>query len=196
VRLVILESPYAGDVEANIAYAKKCIHDCLTKGEASIASHLLYTQSGILDDTKPEERKLGIEAGHAWYRVAEACVVYCDRGVSKGMTLGTEIAYKHGVPIEYRYIADKPEFTGNTSDIKFQIGKRYLNRAGAVIEITKINDFPGYNWLIGRVVRSPDGVEVPPEANRIVTFGPDGRYSPVTKMDIDLVREVEEVLAK
>jgi hypothetical protein len=28
-RLVILESPYAGDVEANVAYARRCLRDSL-----------------------------------------------------------------------------------------------------------------------------------------------------------------------
>ena len=40
-RLVILESPYSGDVEANLEYARSCLHDCLERGEAPIASHLL-----------------------------------------------------------------------------------------------------------------------------------------------------------
>jgi hypothetical protein len=66
MRRVVLESPFAGDVEANLKYARECMADCLRRGEAPIASHLLYTQPGILDDTKPEERKLGMEAGFTW----------------------------------------------------------------------------------------------------------------------------------
>ena len=31
MRLVILESPYAGDVELNVAYARDCLHDCLMR---------------------------------------------------------------------------------------------------------------------------------------------------------------------
>lgn len=104
MRLVILESPYAGDVEANIAYAKRCVLDCLTKGEAPIASHLLFTQPGVLDDLKSEERQLGIEAGLAWMRVCEAVVAYLDRGISKGMVLALTEAKILGVPIEYRSI--------------------------------------------------------------------------------------------
>jgi len=33
----------------------------------------------------PAERKLGIDAGLAWRDVAEASVVYVDRGISSGM---------------------------------------------------------------------------------------------------------------
>jgi len=104
MRKVILESPFAGDIEANIAYAKRCIADCLHRGEAPIASHLLFTQPGILDDNIPGERKLGIDAGHAWICVADAMVVYMDRGTSKGMQQGIEVAKQHNILIEYRYL--------------------------------------------------------------------------------------------
>ncbi|MFH1358598.1 MAG: hypothetical protein ABIH37_01790, partial [archaeon] len=58
-KLVILESPFNGDVKKNIKYAKLCMKDCFKRGEYPFASHLLYTQDEILDDTNPEERKLG-----------------------------------------------------------------------------------------------------------------------------------------
>jgi len=75
--LVIIESPYSGDVVRNTEYARACLLDSLRRGEAPIASHLLHTQ--VLDDMRPDEREIGIEAGLAWYRVAEKCVVYEDR---------------------------------------------------------------------------------------------------------------------
>lgn len=102
LRLVILESPYAGDVEANIAFARACVADCIHRGEAPIASHLLYTQPGILDDNVPQERELGICAGLAWGRVADATVVYIDRGVSRGMQQGITRAEAEGRVVEYR----------------------------------------------------------------------------------------------
>lgn len=103
-RLVILESPFAGDVEANINYARKCVRDSLLRGEAPIASHLLYTQPGILNDDIPEERQHGIDAGLAWKAVAEASVVYADRGISRGMEYGMAAAKAAGLPVEVRYI--------------------------------------------------------------------------------------------
>lgn len=102
MRLVILESPYAGDVERNIAYARRCVRDALTRGEAPIASHLLYTQDGILNDDVPAERSLGINAGLAWRAVAQASVVYVDHGISKGMEYGIEAAKAAGIPVEFR----------------------------------------------------------------------------------------------
>ena len=62
--------------------------DCLRRGEAPYASHLLYTQPGVLDDDDPGERMLGIDAGFAWREVTEATVVYTDLGITPGMQLG------------------------------------------------------------------------------------------------------------
>lgn len=104
MRLVILESPFAGDVERNVAYAKRAVHDCLTRDEAPIASHLLFTQPGVLNDGDPIERALGMAAGLAWYRVAEACVVYQDLGMSGGMSEGVLAARRAGVSVEFRNI--------------------------------------------------------------------------------------------
>lgn len=102
MRRVILESPYAGDTDANIAYARRCVRDCLYRGEAPIASHLLYTQPGILDDNDPDERWLGIGAGLSWLRGANATVVYTDLGISSGMRHGITAAEEIGLPVEYR----------------------------------------------------------------------------------------------
>ncbi len=104
MRLVIIESPFAGDVESNVEYARACVRDSLTRGEAPIASHLLYTQPGILRDDNPAERQWGIDAGLAWGRAAEATVVYIDRGLSNGMKYGIQRAEQDGRPIEYRQL--------------------------------------------------------------------------------------------
>ena len=102
MRLVIIESPYAGDVEANTTYARRCLRDSLQRGEAPIASHLLYTQPGVLDDLIPEERALGIAAGLMWGDLATATVVYVDRGISRGMRYGIARAKLAGRLVEYR----------------------------------------------------------------------------------------------
>ena len=102
MKLVILESPYAGDIEANVTYARACVRDSLSRGEAPIASHLLYTQPGVLRDEVDEERQWGIDAGLAWKKVAHASVVYIDRGVTEGMEYGIAAAHAAGIPVEYR----------------------------------------------------------------------------------------------
>jgi hypothetical protein len=102
MRRVFLETPYAGDVATNLAYARACAADCIRRGEAPFGSHLLYTQEGILDDNVPEERARGIEAGQAFLEVCAASVVYLDRGISGGMQLGIDAAERLGIPVELR----------------------------------------------------------------------------------------------
>jgi len=104
MKRVILESPYAGDVERNINYARECVRHSLAKGEAPIASHLLYTQKGILNDEHEDERALGIDAGLAWKEVAEGHVFYIDFGISRGMQYAIDYATKNNIEIEYRKI--------------------------------------------------------------------------------------------
>ena len=104
--LVIVESPFAGDVERNIRYARAAIAHSLSLGEAPIASHLLYTQPGILDDTVPAERRKGIDAGLAWGRVAELSAVYADLGITEGMAEGIRRAEREGRAHEVRYLGD------------------------------------------------------------------------------------------
>lgn len=110
MKLVIVESPFGNAdsrvVEENIRYARACMQDCLQRGEAPFASHLLYTQGGILDDNIPAERALGIRAGLAWGIKADASVVYTNRGISQGMHQGIVRALVQGRPIEYRELAD------------------------------------------------------------------------------------------
>ncbi len=109
-KLVILESPYAASdeytVEENIEYARKCVRHSLSLGEAPIASHLLYTQDGILNDDIPLERQWGIDAGLAWKEVAQCSVVYIDHGISKGMEYGIKAAEEAGLTVEFRKIEE------------------------------------------------------------------------------------------
>jgi hypothetical protein len=94
MRRVIIESPYAGNIELNLRYLRACMADCLRRGEAPFASHGLYTQPGVLRDEDPMERAQGINAGFAWRDVADATVAYTDLGISNGMQLGIEEATK------------------------------------------------------------------------------------------------------
>ena len=110
MRLVIVESPYAGDtpeaVQENVDYGRRCLADALSRGEAPFASHLLYTQPGVLDDNNPGQRAVGIAAGLCWGDASGAVggitAVYYDRGLSKGMKHGIRDAMRAGRPIELR----------------------------------------------------------------------------------------------
>lgn len=102
MRRVVIESPYAGDVERNLRYLRACMRDCLMRGEAPYASHGLYTQEGVLDDNDIVERDLGIRAGLEWGAIADATVVYEDLGISLGMGIGITYALASGRVVEYR----------------------------------------------------------------------------------------------
>ena len=79
-------------------------------------SNLCSSQPGVLDDLKPEERKLGIEAGFAWsdafegtghgneYVVRPLVAFYADHGFSRGMEAAFERAQQYGRPYEIRYL--------------------------------------------------------------------------------------------
>jgi len=102
MRCVVVESPFAGNVDQNTDYAKRCVLDCIRRGEAPFASHLLYTQDGVLRDTVALERHKGIEVGMAIAERMDATVVYTDLGISTGMMCGIGNAQRLGRPVEYR----------------------------------------------------------------------------------------------
>lgn len=110
MKRVIIESPFAASetrtVEQNIEYARACMQDSLLRGESPYASHLLYTQPGILDDLSPTERKLGIEAGFEWRDVSDLTVFYVDYGYSNGMLIGLQDCINKRKPYEVRRIYD------------------------------------------------------------------------------------------
>ena len=104
MRRVIIESPYAGDIQRNIKYARACLRDSLLRKESPIASHLLYTQDGVLDDGIHDERTLGINAGLEWLVAAELHVFYCDYGITPGMQIAMERSENMGKEIKKRYL--------------------------------------------------------------------------------------------
>lgn len=99
---VIIESPLSGNVRRNVAYARAAMRDALLLDYAPFASHLLYAQTGVLDDTIPKERRIGIEAGFVWGAMARTVLVYQDFGISDGMREGIEQAKQRGQHVEYR----------------------------------------------------------------------------------------------
>jgi hypothetical protein len=106
MRRVVMASPFSAKngrgISENIAYARLCLRDCLERGEAPLASHLLYTQ--VLDDAVEEQRRWGMEASNCWILKAEALVVYDDYGVSPGMKSDIIMAQAADIPIEFRQL--------------------------------------------------------------------------------------------
>ena len=64
--IVYICSPYAGDVERNVAAARKYSRFAMERGYIPIAPHLLFPQ--FMDDSKPTERELGLFFGNAVMR--------------------------------------------------------------------------------------------------------------------------------
>ncbi len=104
MKRVLIESPYGGDeTDRNVDYARAAMSDCFKRGEAPFASHLLYTQPGVLDDRDFAQRMQGIEAGLLWGLAAPLTAVYFDLGISDGMRLGISRAYRLGCrDVEFR----------------------------------------------------------------------------------------------
>ena len=98
--LVIIESPYMGNVKSNVAYARRCMSDSLLRGESPFVSHLLYTQ--VLDDAIKKQRLMGMDRAFNWYKHADLMAVYIDKGISNGMKKGIAVAEKFGIKMVYR----------------------------------------------------------------------------------------------
>lgn len=78
--------------------------DSLSRGESPYASHLLYTQKGLLNDAVPEERRRGIAAADNWLDVADFVAVYADNGITRGMVIGIVKAARLAKPIHLRWL--------------------------------------------------------------------------------------------
>ena len=103
-KLVYIASPYAGDVEANVAFAKAACRYAMEQGCTPVAVHLLYPQ--LLADHVPAEREAGIQMG---LRVLKACdeMWLCGNRLSSGMRAELAAAEQMGLPV--RRIADIPQ---------------------------------------------------------------------------------------
>ena len=100
MKLVVVESPLAGDFVRNRAYALWAAYDCHKRGEAAFASHLFYTQ--FLNDQDANERAFGIAAGLAWAERADLRVFYVDLGASPGMLEALVLCGEHDQACEDR----------------------------------------------------------------------------------------------
>lgn len=105
-RLVLVESPFRAITEAPTDYVIRSMRDAFARGDFPFASHRLFP--GVLDDNKPDQRALGIEAGLEWGRQAVETLVYCDHGISIGMAIGIARAVEEGRPVVLRAL-DRPE---------------------------------------------------------------------------------------
>jgi hypothetical protein len=97
MKLVYICSPYVGDIEKNIRFAKAACHYAMEQGCAPVAVHLLYPQ--FLNDAVPTEREAGIRMG---LRVLASCeeLWICGEHISHGMSCEIAEAKRLGIPIQ------------------------------------------------------------------------------------------------
>jgi len=98
MKLIYVASPYAGDIENNVKFAKRACRYVIEQGHAFFAPHLLYPQ--ILDDNNPAERETGLKLGHHMLERCDEMWVFGDR-ISSGMEAEIELAKQLGIPIRY-----------------------------------------------------------------------------------------------
>lgn len=97
--LVYICSPYAGDsLRANILNARRYCRFAVKTGHNPFAPHLFYTQ--FLDDSQPEERKLGMELG--MIMLTKCAEVWVFGGtISSGMEREIARAEARCMPVRY-----------------------------------------------------------------------------------------------
>jgi hypothetical protein len=113
MKRTVIESPFGRNVdgskctpeqyERNIRYLNRALLDSLRRGdEAPYASHRFYP--GLLDDTNPADRALGMKCGLIWSEAAQRVAVYQDHGITEGMSAALRQHRDHGIEIVFRAI--------------------------------------------------------------------------------------------
>ena len=99
MELVFVCSPYSGDVDRNVAYARDGCRLVLSADKAPFAPHLLYPQ--FLVDATPAAREEGISCGLAFLAVCDELWVMEKYGISPGMKREIKEARRLGLPVRY-----------------------------------------------------------------------------------------------
>lgn len=117
MKLIYVASPYAGEVEKNMEFAKKACRFCVEQGHAFFAPHLLYPQ--LLDDRVQAERQTGLDMGIAMLPRCDELWCYGGR-ISLGMHSEMEEADRLGIPVrrvremENGFVIGAPEGVAQT----------------------------------------------------------------------------------
>jgi hypothetical protein len=106
-KIVYIASPYAGDIEQNVAFAIEACKYAIQLGYTPIAPHLMYPQ--MLDDSAPNERTLGLELGKRLLATADE-IWLCGDKISNGMYAEMLEAMSLGIPQKRIISAEILEF--------------------------------------------------------------------------------------
>lgn len=105
MKLIYVASPYAGDVERNVEYAKQACHTVMESGHCFFAPHLLYP--AVLDDAVPEERQAGIEMGLTLLHRCDELWAF-GPVVSSGMQAEIAEAERLRIPVRRMDVSEAP----------------------------------------------------------------------------------------
>lgn len=92
--------PIRGDVEGNIKKIREIVRSLhFTKGVIPVAPYLVDI-AGVLDDSDPVERGMGINADHEYFRrgMIDEVWLYGDR-ISTGMRAEVILAWSLNIPV-------------------------------------------------------------------------------------------------
>lgn len=96
-RMVYIASPLRGDIENNLRKASAYCRAAMEAGAVPIAPHLYF--ASYLDDTKPSERRTGMEMGLHMLRRCDELWVF--GAPSEGMQREIEFANAIEIPVLY-----------------------------------------------------------------------------------------------
>lgn len=99
IKIVYIASPFAGDIERNISFAKSAAKYAIGKGVAPYIPHL--TLPAVLNDDDPKERALGIKLNCEILSRCDELWVFRIRGISSGMKTEIDHAKEKGIPTRF-----------------------------------------------------------------------------------------------
>lgn len=95
-KIIFVSTPYTGDIEANITFARQACYYAICQGHTPIAPHLIYP--GIIPDDDPAWRQVGIDMGCDFLAICDE-IWLCGPCVSTGMQIELDLAEDLGLPV-------------------------------------------------------------------------------------------------
>lgn len=94
-KLCYVCSPYRGNTERNIEYAKELTRLALDGGYVPVTPHLYLTQ--VLDEDEPEQREKVMAAGTELLKHCRYILIGSRYGLSEGMLAEIDTATENGL---------------------------------------------------------------------------------------------------
>lgn len=82
MKKIFISSKFRGNIEENIEKARQISREVVMKGDLPLTPHIYFTL--FLDDSKMEERKLGMKCSLNWIKECDEFWI-CDKEISEGM---------------------------------------------------------------------------------------------------------------